>query len=102
MSMYIRFKRKNQTVFLNVEPSQTFAIVKARLAENFNMDASNIMLMANDKKRELVDLATISDQEIKNDDVVYFLFPKEAGSGWEEINVETLVPPPEASAEMVN
>lgn len=100
MSMYVRVKRRNSTVFLHVEPSQTFAIIKARLAENFNMDASNIMLMASDKRRELVDLATVSDQEIKNDDTIFMLFPKETGGGWEEINVETLVPPPEVSSEV--
>ena len=46
------------------------------------------MLMHQDKKRELVDLATVSDQEIKNDDIVYMLFPKESGGGFEEISVE--------------
>jgi hypothetical protein len=99
MSMYIRFKRRNQTVFLNVEPSQTFGMIKARLAENFGVDASGIMLVANDKKRELLDLATISDQEIKNDDVVYMVFQKDGGGGWEDISIENLVPLAEVSAE---
>jgi hypothetical protein len=49
MSLYIRFKRKNQTVFLHVEPSTTFQQVKVRLAENFDMAPENIMLWANDK-----------------------------------------------------
>ena len=44
------------------------------------------------KKRELVDLATVSDQEIHNDDVVYMVFAKEgAGGGWEELQADTLV-----------
>ena len=38
MSMYIRLKRKNQTVFLHVEPSSTFGQIKVRLGENFDMD----------------------------------------------------------------
>ena len=42
------------------------------------------------KKRELVDLATVSDQEIKSDDVVYMMFTKDNG-GWEELSADTLV-----------
>ncbi len=42
------------------------------------------------KKRELVDLATISDQEIQNDDVIYMLFAKEVGGGWEDLQVDVL------------
>lgn len=34
-------------------------------------------------------MATVSDLEIKNDDVVYMVFPKENGSGWEDVNIET-------------
>lgn len=34
-------------------------------------------------------MATVSDQEVKNDDVLYFVFAKESG-GWEELQVETL------------
>jgi len=49
MSLYIRFKRKNQTVFLHVEPSTTFQQVKVRLGENFDMSPDNIMLWASDK-----------------------------------------------------
>ena len=44
------------------------------------------------KKKELVDMATVSDQEIKNDDIVYMVFVKETGSGFEEIAVDNLVP----------
>ena len=93
MSMYIRVKRRNQTVFLHVEQSSSFADIKKRLGQNFNMDSSSIMLYAHDKKRELVDMATVSDQEIKNDDVIYMVFQKEgAGGGWEDLQVDTLVP----------
>ena len=97
--MYVRVKRRNQTVFLHVEPSQTFGMIKSRLAENFSVDAAGILLFANDKKRELLDLATISDQEIKTDDVIYMVFQKETGGGWEDIQVDTLVPLAEATAE---
>lgn len=49
MTMYIRLKRKNQTIFLHVEPSNTFAQIKHKISEIFSMDASHIMLFANDK-----------------------------------------------------
>lgn len=50
MSMYIRLKRKNQTIFLHVEPSNSFGQVKTRVAEILGVaDASKIMLVANDK-----------------------------------------------------
>ena len=49
MSMYIRIKRRNQTMFLHVEPSSSFADIKKRIAQNNNMDVTNIMLVANDK-----------------------------------------------------
>ncbi len=38
----------------------------------------------------MLDLATISDQDIKNDDTVFFLFNKETGSEREELQVEAL------------
>ena len=44
------------------------------------------------QKKELVDLATISDQEIKNDEVIYMVFAKENGGGWEDLQVEALLP----------
>jgi len=91
MSLYIRVKRKNQTVFLHVEPSNTFGQIKQRLAENFQLTPEQILLMHSDKKRELVDLATVSDQEIKSDDIIYMCFPKEGSAGFEEISVEQFV-----------
>ena len=43
------------------------------------------------QSRELVDFATVSDQEIKNDDVIYMVFQKEGpGGGWEGVQVDTL------------
>jgi hypothetical protein len=43
------------------------------------------------QKRELVDAATVSDQEIKADDVVYMVFQREGGGGWEELHADPLV-----------
>lgn len=52
MSMYIRLKRKSQTIFLHVEPSNSFGQIKARIAEILNMpDPNRIQLVASDKVR---------------------------------------------------
>jgi hypothetical protein len=49
------------------------------------------MLFADDKKKELVDMATVSDQEIKNDDIIYMCLQKPSG-GFEDIQVDHLAP----------
>lgn len=33
-------------------------------------------------------MATLSDQEIQNDDIVYMVFAKETGVGWEELQAD--------------
>jgi hypothetical protein len=40
----------------------------------------------------LVDLATVSDQEVHTDDMIYMVFAKETGGGWEEPQADTLTP----------
>jgi hypothetical protein len=47
--MYIRIKRRNETVFLWTSPSDTFAQVKQRVADIFSTEPNNILLLANDK-----------------------------------------------------
>lgn len=88
--MYVRLKRKNQTIFLHVEPNNTFLQIKQRIGEIVSLDPVNIQLIASDKKRDLVDVATLSDQEIRNDDVIYMCFIKESGGGFEEVQADTL------------
>ncbi len=58
---------------------------------------SNVVAL---QKRELVDLATISDQEIQNDDVVYMVFAKDSGAGWEELQADVLAPFGEDATQM--
>lgn len=52
----------------------------------FRSDNSDYFIHS--QKKELVDLASISDQEIKTDDVIYMAFAKEIGGGYEEIQVD--------------
>ena len=62
MSMYLRVKRKNTTTLLHVEPSDSFQLIKQRIATLFSVESHQIMLLGSDKKKELVELATVSDQ----------------------------------------
>jgi len=45
-------------------------------------------------------MASVSDQEIHNDDIVYMVFAKETGGGWEELQVDVFAAfhPEEATA----
>mmetsp|Transcript_15639 Transcript_15639/g.26068 ORF Transcript_15639/g.26068 Transcript_15639/m.26068 type:complete len:104 (+) Transcript_15639:62-373(+) len=91
MPMHVRLKRKNQTMFLHVDPADNFYQLKTRVGEIHGLEPEKIQILGPDKKKELLDLATISDQEIKNDDVLYLVFMKGAG-GWEELQVDVLAP----------
>ncbi|CAN0243961.1 unnamed protein product [Pylaiella littoralis] len=86
MSMYIRLKRHNSTVFMHCEPADNFASIKAKAGKLLNIEQGQIGLFATrDKARELVDLATIGDQEIANDQVLYVV--KRSGDGYEDVSV---------------
>ena len=89
MSMHIRLKRRTSTVFLHVDPSESFSSIKERLAAVLNVDAAAVQIRELASRKELVDMATVSDQGIRNDDVVLFVLAKETG-GWEEVAVDPL------------
>lgn len=61
MTMYIRLKRKNQTMFLHVEPSDNFGNIKTRIAENFNMEPGSIALFIADAKVNNVMLISLKN-----------------------------------------
>ncbi|CAM9204241.1 unnamed protein product, partial [Ectocarpus sp. 4 AP-2014] len=83
---YIRLKRHNTTVFMHCEPADNFATIKAKAGKLMNIEQGQIGLFATrDKARELVDLATIGDQEIDNDQVLYVV--KRSGDGYEDVSV---------------
>ena len=44
MSIYIRIKRKNQTFFFNVEPSDSFLSIKQKIADGFKLQPNQIAL----------------------------------------------------------
>ena len=79
MLRYIRMKRQNQTIFMHVEPSDSFATVKAKCGEVYGVGPSSVGLFLEDEKTELMDLSTVSDLEIANDAVLTFVLKKK---GW--------------------
>ncbi|CAN0294111.1 unnamed protein product [Ascophyllum nodosum] len=71
---------------MHCEPADNFASVKEKAGKLMGIDPGEMGLFATrDKVRELVDLATIGDQEISNDQILFVV--KRTGDGYEEVNV---------------
>eukprot|EP00617_Octactis_speculum_P013465 CAMPEP_0185763188 /NCGR_PEP_ID=MMETSP1174-20130828/22145_1 /TAXON_ID=35687 /ORGANISM="Dictyocha speculum, Strain CCMP1381" /LENGTH=103 /DNA_ID=CAMNT_0028445199 /DNA_START=13 /DNA_END=324 /DNA_ORIENTATION=- len=84
--MYVRVKRRNQTIFLHVEPQDNFMVLKQKCAEINNVPPSSVLLIEGETKRELADLASVSDSEIENDAVLFLVLKKESGA-WEQVDL---------------
>ncbi|TMW61673.1 hypothetical protein Poli38472_010736 [Pythium oligandrum] len=87
---YIRVKRRNQTLFVDAQPGDTFLSVKEKLGAVFQLPASSIQLWSglNQKEaKELTDVATLADHDVQNDSVVYMCWKKEQSDQWEELSV---------------
>ena len=82
--MHLRLKRRSTTVFLLVDPADTFQRLRERLAATLGLDPATLQLITSDRRKEFADLATVSDQGLQSDDVVFFVLQKESG-GWEEV-----------------
>ncbi len=80
----MRLKRKSATIFLHVEPTDTFHKIKVQAAEVLKLDASEMGLFAmEDKSKELRDTSTISSENVENDDIVYICMRE--GNGYEDV-----------------
>mmetsp|Transcript_227 Transcript_227/g.261 ORF Transcript_227/g.261 Transcript_227/m.261 type:complete len:96 (+) Transcript_227:54-341(+) len=84
MSMYIRVKRKNQTIFLYSDPAEKVSQTKDNLAKITEVSADELGLIFNDK--QLDNDSTIGDNKIENDNVVYLVYKD--GDGWEDVDVQ--------------
>lgn len=51
--MYVRIKRKNQTFFYHVEPSDSFLTIKQRLADGYKLQPNQIALYSTADKVSL-------------------------------------------------
>lgn len=93
--MYLRVKRKRSTIFLHVEPSDTFKVLKVKCGDVFGVSPSLVGLF-NTEKVEYNELSTIADLEIKNDAVLYLVLKKDGGGdSYEPFEVEKFSPPGE-------
>eukprot|EP00499_Haloplacidia_sp_CaronLabIsolate_P012228 CAMPEP_0196772898 /NCGR_PEP_ID=MMETSP1104-20130614/2481_1 /TAXON_ID=33652 /ORGANISM="Cafeteria sp., Strain Caron Lab Isolate" /LENGTH=119 /DNA_ID=CAMNT_0042143041 /DNA_START=9 /DNA_END=363 /DNA_ORIENTATION=+ len=70
----IRVKRKNQTVFLRVGPTTTFASIKDTVGKINEVDPKKIKLFGPDKEHVLENDATIGDQQIQDNAIVYMVY----------------------------
>ena len=49
MPMHVRLKRKNQTIFLHVDPAENFYQIKVRVGEIHGMDPEKLQIIGPDK-----------------------------------------------------
>eukprot|EP01087_Luapelamoeba_hula_P011969 TRINITY_DN332_c0_g1_i1.p1 TRINITY_DN332_c0_g1~~TRINITY_DN332_c0_g1_i1.p1 ORF type:complete len:106 (-),score=22.95 TRINITY_DN332_c0_g1_i1:269-586(-) len=92
MSMYVRLKHTNKTVFLNVDPTQKVSEVKASLAKVLGQDegktpsVDNINFLAAEHRETLDNDKTLDDSKVGPADIIYYVFKKGDG-GWEDVDI---------------
>ena len=84
--MYIRVKHKNETMFVETEPTQTVADVKAQIEIITEQPAEDQRIIFNDEPVE--DAKTLSDANIENDAVVYVVYRLTGSDDFEEVQLE--------------
>ena len=92
MAMYVRIKRKHQTIFQTVNPSDSFLSLKEKISPLVKEAPEDIQLWASvDQQKELADLATLADQDIGNDAVVYMVFKLSNSEAFEPMDISVAV-----------
>lgn len=79
--MYVRVKRKNRTIFLVLEKSDSFGGAKQKLSSIIDVPASSIKLYTTDAT-DLQDTASV-DTFLENDAIVHMVLKKEGSDAWE-------------------
>eukprot|EP00760_Papus_ankaliazontas_P038829 PhM_4_TR9344/c0_g1_i1/m.17389 len=88
--MYVRIKRKNQTVFLHCDVNETIGVLKNRVALLMGTAASQQRLVLG--RQNLEDHSTLADNGIEKDAeaVLFLLHRLDDGTGneemWEEVD----------------
>ena len=107
--LYIRVKRKHETLFLLCEPSQTISSIRTRVsagrrtvvgagpnprahppsatqaAQILGVEAEEMGLLGTDKETQLPDSELVSDSGLADDDVLYAV--RKVGSGFERVDI---------------
>jgi len=87
--MYVRIKRKNQTIFLYTDANEKIQDLKGKIVK-INVEdkkvADNVSLIFADN--HLDHDKTVGEAKIENDSVVYLVYKKEGANDWEEVDVQ--------------
>jgi hypothetical protein len=95
--MYIRVKRKNQTIFLYTDQTEKIADVKGKIAKINEHPADQLALIFNDHRLE--DDKTVADAKIENDNIVFLVYKKEGSNDFEEVDIQKTKTEGEGSSE---
>lgn len=89
MLTYARLKRHNQTIFLQVDPTDSFKVVKGKVANTTMVAPEDIRLIAKDSATILEDDATLGDQQHDTGDVIFWVMKTDDG-GYEDIALQDI------------
>mmetsp|Transcript_30945 Transcript_30945/g.63853 ORF Transcript_30945/g.63853 Transcript_30945/m.63853 type:complete len:95 (+) Transcript_30945:64-348(+) len=84
MSMYVRVKRRKQTFFLHVEPTDTILELKSKLQDLVEQPPEKQQLLKDTTVLE--DAKKLADLKVENDDVLAVTFMQDDGT-WEEVDI---------------
>ncbi|KAJ1448595.1 hypothetical protein M885DRAFT_574066 [Pelagophyceae sp. CCMP2097] len=84
----VRVKRKASTIFLNVEKSDSFGVVKQKISDILHQPSAGIKLFTapDAGAGDLQDTAFV-DTFLESDAILYMTFQKDGGA-WEDIDVQ--------------
>eukprot|EP01114_Cavostelium_apophysatum_P007018 TRINITY_DN1867_c0_g1_i1.p1 TRINITY_DN1867_c0_g1~~TRINITY_DN1867_c0_g1_i1.p1 ORF type:complete len:103 (-),score=26.57 TRINITY_DN1867_c0_g1_i1:84-392(-) len=88
MSIYIRAKRTNQTIFLYAEPSDTIATIKKKISSITKSPVDTIRLLSHPDHVVLEDDKTLGDKGIENEGIVYWVLKKSGTDSYEEVSIQ--------------
>ncbi|PRP84906.1 ubiquitin family protein [Planoprotostelium fungivorum] len=88
-SQYILVKRTNQTIFLNVEPSDSVEEVNRKLSAIIQAPVETIRLVGSDQKTPLQAGKSLSELKVEPESSIYWVLSNPDGS-WEDVNIQKI------------
>eukprot|EP01100_Stratorugosa_tubuloviscum_P012500 TRINITY_DN5961_c0_g1_i1.p1 TRINITY_DN5961_c0_g1~~TRINITY_DN5961_c0_g1_i1.p1 ORF type:complete len:118 (-),score=39.61 TRINITY_DN5961_c0_g1_i1:45-347(-) len=86
LSVYVRIKRKRQTIFLFTSQEETIQKLKVKIAVINSVQPSDIRLIFRSKVCE--DDKTLQENRIESEAILFMVYKKEGIDEWESIDVE--------------